>query len=112
MERHRMAEGQPKEKEGRTVLRVVDVLDHPHGGRIARVRVQNGTMPSLRSLRETTLLAEGPRGEERRLKVLGFALTGGRVSDARIRGTGRVDLHVEEEGEGPPVDLTWRLTPI
>lgn len=105
-----MAEGQPKEKGG-TVLRVVDVLDHPHGGRIARVRVQNGTMPSLKSLRDATFVASGPRGEERRLKVLGFALTGGMVSDARIRETGRVDLHVQEEGEGPSIDLTWRLTP-
>lgn len=107
-----MAEGQAQGERGTTVLRVVDVLDHPHGGRVARVRVQNGSMPSTKSLRGATLQAKGPNGQERRIRVLGFSLTGGKVSDARIKETGRVDLHIEEEGEGPPIDLTWRLTPV
>lgn len=107
-----MAEGQAQGRAGSVVLRVVDVLDHPHGGRIARVRVQEGSMPGVKFLRDATFLATGPDGRERRVKVLGFAVTGGKVSDTRLRQTGRVDLHVEEEGDGPSIDLTWRLTPL
>lgn len=101
-----MAQGQASA----TVLKVVDILDHPHGGRIARVRLDAGGMPSVSRLRGATLRAEGPRGQERTLRVLGFALTGGKVSDGRLRETERADLHVEEEGDGPPVDLRWTLT--
>jgi hypothetical protein len=93
-------------------LRVLDVLDHPHGGRILRVRLQHGDAPTSRTLKDTTLRARGPRGQDRQVRVRGFALTGGKLSDERIRETGRVDLHVEEEGDGPPVDLTWILSPV
>lgn len=106
-----MAEGRAEEQTEAPVLRVVDVLDHPHGGRILRVRIQSGSMPAARELRDATLRARGPDGSERMLEVLGFALTGGKVSDARMRATGRVDLHVREEGDGPPIDLTWTLEP-
>jgi len=92
-------------------LRVIDALDHPHEGRILRVRLDDGEPPSARTVRGSVLVARGPRGQERRVFVLGFALTGGKVSDARIRETERMDLHVREEGDGPPVDLTWTLTP-
>lgn len=101
-----MAQGQASA----TALMVVDILNHPHGGRIARVRLDEGEMPSARQLRGATLTARGPDGASRPIKVLGFALTGGRVSDARLDETGRVDLHVQEEGEGPPLDLRWVLT--
>jgi len=90
-------------------LRIIDALDHPHGGRILRVRVDGGNAPSLRSLRGSRLRAVAPDGSERVVRVTGFPLMGGKPSDARIRDTGRVDLLVEMEGEGPPVSRTWRL---
>jgi hypothetical protein len=43
--------------------------------------------------------------------VLGFALTGGKTSDARFNETRRLDLHVEETGDGPPISLQWILSP-
>ncbi len=104
-----MAAEKVKSRSGGTMLRVVDVLDHPHGGRIVRLRLEEGEMPSARSWRGRTLQATGPRGEEQHLEVLGFALTGGKASDTAMRSTGRVDLHVRETGEGPPVDLTWKV---
>lgn len=96
---------------GQTTLKVIDALDHPHGGRILRLRLLEGQAPTVRSLRGATLRAEGPRGEKRTLQVLGFPVTGGKVSDSRIEETGRVDLHVEEEGDGVPVNLTWTVRP-
>jgi hypothetical protein len=43
--------------------------------------------------------------------VIGYALVGGRPSAARLARTGRVDVHVEEEGEGGPISLQWEVTP-
>ncbi len=93
-------------------MKVLDVLDHPHGGRILRVRIQGGDLPAPKELRGLTLNARGPRGEEQRVSVLGFSLTGGRVTAETLKERRRVDLHVEEEGDGPAVDLRWTLTPI
>jgi len=94
---------------GRTEFRVIDALDHPHTGRILRVKHQEGPTPSVKSLKGTTFRARSPRGEEGQVTVLGFSLTGGKVSDARFRETGRLDLHVEERSE-LPVSLQWTLT--
>jgi len=96
-------------RKGLQTLRIIDALDHPHGGRILRVRIDGGTPPSLRSLRGARLRAVAPDGSERFVRVTGFPLTGGKPSDVRIRDTGRVDLLVETEGEGPPVSRTWQL---
>lgn len=92
-----------------TALRVIDAFDHPHGGRLLRTRVIRGAPPAMSSLRNLRLVAVSPEGSERTVRVLGFPLFGGKVSDARIERTGRVDLHVEEEGEGPSVTLMWEL---
>jgi hypothetical protein len=97
-------------KQGQTELKVIDAMDHPHGGRILRLRLLEGSPPTVRGLKGATLRAVGPRGEERSARVLGFPLFYGRVSDARIRDTGRIDVHVEEEGSGDPISLTWRVT--
>jgi len=93
-------------------MKVLDVLDHPHGGRIFRVRLKGKDLPSPKELRGQTFNATGPREQERRVTVLGFSLTGGRVSRERLEETRRLDLHVAEEGDGPPVDLRWKLTPV
>ncbi|TVP46511.1 MAG: hypothetical protein EA350_06925 [Gemmatimonadales bacterium] len=87
-------------------------MDHPHGGRVLRLRHVEGEPPTVKGLSGATFRATGPRGESRTFKVLGFPVMGGKVSDSRIRETGRIDVHVaEEEGEGAPVSLTWMVTP-
>jgi len=100
-------------KQGQTELKVIDAMNHPHGGRVLRLRLVEGDAPTVKGLRGATFRATGPRGESRTFKVLGFPVMGGKVSDARIRDTGRVDVHVEEEddGEGTPVSMTWTVTP-
>jgi hypothetical protein len=94
------------------VFRVIDAFDSPHVGRILRLRLQEGQAPSIRELKGARLLARSPEGEEQTVRVLGFPVLGGRASDARVSRTGRVDLHVETEGNGdaPPVSLRWEVT--
>ncbi len=78
---------------------VIDSFDHPHGGRILRLRLRQGSAPTVRELRGRALLAtDGEGAHERRLRVDGFATIGGRVTDRRLASTGRVDIHVLEEG--------------
>ncbi len=96
---------------GQTRLKVIDAMDHPHGGRILRLRLLEGEAPGRKALKGARLSARGPRGETRECRVLSFPLMGGKVSDQRIRETGRVDVLVEEEGEdGPSIDLLWEVT--
>lgn len=96
-----------------TAFRVIDAMDGPHRGRILRLRLQGGTTPSLRTLKDASLLARSPDGEEEKLKVVGFFLPGGKPSEARFGRTGRVDLMVETaDGTGTPqVSTLWEVTP-
>lgn len=93
------------------VFGVLDAMDAPHTGRILRLRLQSGEAPSIRSLKGATLTARGPRGQEVALEVKGFPTFGGKPSDDRLARTGRVDLHVEEKGDGGPVGLRWEVSP-
>lgn len=86
-------------------------MNGPHSGRILRLRLQSGEAPSIRSLRDAELVAASPDGRRCRVRVLGFAVFGGKPSDDRLRRTGRVDLHVEELDEGGPVGLRWEVRP-
>ncbi|MDT8341931.1 MAG: hypothetical protein RQ751_10500, partial [Longimicrobiales bacterium] len=91
---------------------VLDAMDAPHNGRILRLRLQAGEAPSIRSLRGARLSGRGPRGETATVRVQGFPTFGGKPSDARLGRTGRVDVHVEVEGNPEvPVGLQWELTP-
>jgi hypothetical protein len=111
-----MATSSPPSQETTTkrgvVFRVLDAMDGPHSGRILRLRLQSGEAPKVRSLVGAEMEAAGPSGQKRRLRVLGFALFGGKPSDDRLARTGRVDVHVEELGEGDPVGLRWEVRPL
>ena len=57
--------------------------------------------------------AVSPAGAEKTFRVAGFALIGGKPSDARFARTGRIDVHIEDvDGEGPPIDLRWEVAPV
>ena len=94
------------------VFRVIDALDGPHGGRILRLQLQDGTAPRVRDLRGSRLTATAPDGTRRDVTVQGFAAFGGQVSDRRLADTGRIDVHVREDAaETRPVSIKWLLTP-
>lgn len=94
------------------VFRVLDAMDHPHGGRILRLRLQKGDAPKVRDLRGARLRATSPDGDVREVTVEGFAAFGGKPSDERLARTGRVDVRVEgADDEGaPPVGMMWEVT--
>lgn len=97
---------------GQARLRVIDALDHPHGGRILRLRLLEGEPPTAGGLKGGKLRVEGPDGEVRTVRVLGFPTFGGKVSDRRIRETRRVDVHVEgEDGDPAAIGLRWEASP-
>lgn len=87
---------------------VIDALDHPHGGRILRLRLRQGEALTLKELKGSSLIATTD-GAEEQLKVDGFALFGGKVTDARLALTGRVDVHVRGEGAGT-VGSGWTIS--
>jgi hypothetical protein len=93
------------------VFRVLDAMDAPHTGRILRLRLQGGDAPPPRSLKGARLKGTAPDGTTAYARVIGFALFGGKPSAARLARTGRVDVHVEEEGDGGPISLRWEVTP-
>lgn len=95
--------------QAKAVFNVIDAYDHPHGGRILRLRLRRGEAPATKELKGGTLVATTGDGLETRIKVVGFALFGGRMSDARLARTGRVDVHVRDEG-ARAVDSGWSLT--
>lgn len=92
------------------VFRVLDAMDAPHTGRILRLRLHSGEAPSIRALKGARLSARSPDGRSTTVRVTGFAVFGGKPSDERLARTGRVDVHVEEEGPDGPVDLQWELS--
>jgi len=92
-------------------FRVLDAMDAPHLGRILRLRLQSGEAPSIKSLKGSQMRALAPDGTECRVKVLGFAVFGGKPSNERFARTGRVDLHVEEVDETGPIGLQWEVLP-
>jgi hypothetical protein len=93
-----------------STFRVIDAYDGPHAGRILRLRLESGSAPSVRSLKGARLRAISPDGDERFVRVNGFPLFGGKPSDARLEKTGRIDVHVTAEGDGPPVGMRWAVS--
>ncbi len=92
-------------------FRVLDAMDAPHGGRILRLRLDSGEAPSIRELKGARLRAVAPDGRTAFVNVKGFAVFGGKPSNDRLTRTGRIDIHVEQEGEGPLVVATWEIRP-
>lgn len=92
------------------VFRVLDAMDAPLQGRILRLRLQSGEAPSVRDLKGARLRATSPDGRAVGLRVRGFALFGGRPSDERLARTGRIDLLVDEESDGGPVEPRWEVS--
>jgi hypothetical protein len=91
-----------------TRFRVLDAMPAPHGGRILRLRLQEGDPPSLRSLRSATLAASGPDGGTAKAEVTGFALFGGKPSAERFARSGRIDVHVTGN-DADAIGLRWHV---
>ncbi|MCY3547977.1 MAG: hypothetical protein OXH51_16735 [Gemmatimonadetes bacterium] len=93
----------------KATYRVIDALDHPHGGRILRLRLGKGEALRVKELKSCVMLATAPDGSEERFSVDGFALFGGKPSDSRLARTGRVDVHATDEA-ARLVAVGWTLS--
>ena len=95
----------------KAVFKIIDAHDHPHGGRILRLRLLKGEAPAVKELRGASMLCTSPSGDQETVTIEGFAVFGGRPTDARFARTGRIDIHVPAEGEdeaGPSgVEAGW-----
>jgi len=92
----------------KATYRIIDSYDHPHGGRILRLRLGRGQALTVKELKGSAMLATSPAGSETRIRVGGFALFGGKPSNARLVRTGRVDIHVRDEG-AKQLDAGWTV---
>lgn len=92
-------------------FRVLDAMDAPHSGRILRLRLHSGEAPSIKSLKGSEMLAVSPDGDECRIRILGYAVFGGKPSNDRLARTGRLDVHIEELDDGGPIGLRWEVSP-
>lgn len=101
-----------QEKKHDVTFRIVDALDHPHGGLILRLRVDSGDPPPVRRIKGARWEVRSPEGEARgEVRVVDFAVLGGKVSDQRLAQTRRLDVHVEVLEEAvEPIDLQWRMS--
>jgi len=95
----------------KAVFRILDVMDGPYGGRILKLRLQGGEAPTIRELKGARMKAASPDGsEECEIRILGFALFGGRPSDERLARTGRIDISVEAaDGGADHLAAHWEL---
>lgn len=92
----------------KAVFGVIDAYDHPHGGRILRLRLRKGEALSLGELKSGKLVASAGNGSEFTIRPKGFAVFGGKVSDARLARTGRVDIHATDE-RVDEIDIGWQI---
>lgn len=102
----------PERAGDRTVFRVLDAMEQPHGGRILRLRLHGGEVPSVKDLKGARMRAISPEGDvEKTIRVDGFAVFGGKPSDERLARTGRIDVHVFDENgdDETPVGLKWEV---
>lgn len=95
----------------KAVFRILDVMDGPHEGRILKLRLQRGEAPTIRELKGARMKAASPDGSAAcELRIVGFALFGGRPSDERLARTGRIDVSVEAiDGAADQVAARWEL---
>lgn len=95
----------------KTVFKVLDAMDAPHGGRLLKLRLQSGETPTIRELRGARMQAQSPDGALTcTCEIENFALFGGRSPDERLARTGRVDVHIAGGEEVDQITLTWRLS--
>lgn len=93
----------------KAVFGVIDAHDHPHGGRILRLRLRRGEALTLSELKGSAMVATDGNGLEVPVRAKGFAVFGGKVTDVRLARTGRVDIHATGKGV-EAVDVGWSVS--
>ena len=93
-------------------FRVSDAVEIPRRGFLLRLRLLEGR-PSLGELRPGRFLRlQAPDGEERWVKVLDFAVTGGRPTQTRLERTRELDVVISTADAtrgGRPIRIGWMV---
>lgn len=97
-------------RDGAFRFRVSDAVDVPHRGVLLRLRLLEGR-PSLDELRPgRRLVLRSPDGEERRVRVQDYSVTGGRATQARLERTRELDVVISRADAyqgGRRVEIGW-----
>jgi hypothetical protein len=95
----------------KTVFKVLDAMDAPHGGRLLKLRLQSGDTPTVRELRGARMQAKSPDGEKTcTFSIDSVALFGGRAPDERLARSGRIDVQIKDGRDTGMVGLTWLVS--
>jgi hypothetical protein len=98
---------QRRARGGAFEFRVSDVVAVPLRGTMLRLRLVEGS-PSLEDLavgRE--LVLRGPAGAERRVRIRAHSVTIGKPAQARLDRTGELDVIIEDDSGGEPIEIGW-----
>jgi hypothetical protein len=88
-------------------FRVSDVVDVPLRGVLLRLRLVDGT-PSIDDLGVgAALRLRSPDGAERDVRVRAHAVTGGRLTQARLERVRELDVLIEDGASGTPIEIGW-----
>ena len=91
----------------KATYRIIDAYDHPHGGRILRLRLGRGEALTVKELKGGTMVATSPEGAETRIRVEGFRALRwqARQRETGPNGTGRHPRAGRSRGgDGPGLD--------
>ncbi|HEX7117756.1 MAG TPA: hypothetical protein VF212_03165 [Longimicrobiales bacterium] len=93
-------------------FRVSDAVEVPHRGVLLRLRLMEGS-PSVGDFRPGRYLRlRAPDGAERWVRVLDYAIVGGRATQARLERTRELDVVIssaDARRDGRPVEIGWQV---
>lgn len=93
-------------------FRVSDAVEVPMRGYLLRLRLMEGT-PPVGALRPGRLLRlRAPDGLERLVRIVDYAISGGRVTQARLERTRELDVIISRADalrDGRPVETGWMV---
>lgn len=101
--------GRKKSRGGAYSFRVSDVVDVPLRGTVLRLRVIEGT-PAMGDLAVgSPLRLRSPGGAERTVRIVGYAASSGKATQARLDRVRELDVLISDEDAAAdgPVEIGW-----
>src|SRR5688500_14388240 len=93
-------------------FRVSDVVDVPLRGMMLRLRVLDG-QPSMGDLGVgSRLRVRSTSGDERDVRIVAHAVTGGNPTQERLERTGELDVVIADESGGDPIEIGWTASGV
>lgn len=94
-------------------FRVSDSLDVPLRGHLLRLKLLDGN-PSIKDLAPgRKMRVAGGSGADREVAIVGHSSTGGRMTQARLDGSGELDVVIRKEDAGSGrerIEIGWEVS--